>query len=410
MKQAGTALRAGRPLFAIMLAFAFLLPLFTSLPAQAQDTTATPTATTASTGTGNQVNVELILDSSGSMAEEIAAGQTRIDAAKNALNEVIDILPEREGINVGFRVYGHEGNNTQSGRAVSCQSTELRVPIDGVNKDALRAEVDAFEPVGWTPIALSLNEAANDFPPAADNVKNAVVLVTDGLETCGGNPCTASRNLVQGDGQVVTHVIGFALNEEERANLQCIVDESGGLLLGAGSADELRDALFQVLEVVEVVVQNGQLEIESIGGLYPRATVTGAAQPDDSNPDAEPFSQTFGDDSNVMDVPAGTYTVAWQNPSGSTSQVTGEVQADQKTVIRGSIFRFPHGNGEAYTLKDQAGVVIWNDVMEFGDHVWVLPGIYRLEPVEVTGDLTIVSLDVQTLPGSVTMIDITVTP
>ena len=408
MKQAGSALRAGRPLFALMLAFAFLLPLFASGPALAQDAPATPAAATAATA--NQVNVELILDSSGSMAEEIAPGQTRIDAAKNALHEVINILPEREGINVGFRVYGHEGNNTQSGRAVSCQSTALREPIDGVNKDALRTEVDAFEPVGWTPIALSLNEAANDFPPAADNVKNAVVLVTDGLETCGGNPCTASRNLVNGDGHVVTHVIGFALSDEERANLQCIVDESGGLLLGAGSADELRDALFQVLEEVEVVVQNGQLEIESIGGLYPRATVTGAAQPDDSNPDAAPFSQTFGDDTNVMEVPAGTYTVAWQNPSGSTSQVTVEVQADQKTVIRGSIFRFPQGNGEVYTLKDQAGTVIWTDAMEFGDLVWVLPGIYRLEPVEITGDLTIISLDVQTLPGSVTLIDITVTP
>jgi hypothetical protein len=410
MNQAGTARQARGPLFAVMLAFALVIAMFASLPAvtKAQDPTATPGA--GATNAGNEVNVELILDSSGSMAEEIAAGQTRIDAAKNALNEVIDILPEREGINVGFRVYGHEGNNTQSGRAISCQSTELRVPIEGVDKDALRAEVEAFSPVGWTPIALSLNEAANDFPPAADNVKNAVVLVTDGLETCGGNPCTASRNLVQGDGQVVTHVIGFALNDEERANLQCIVDESGGLLLGAGNADELRDALFQVLEEVEVVVQNGQLEIESIGGLYPRATVTGAAQPDDSNPDAAPFNQTFGDDSNIMELPAGTYTVAWQNPSGSTTQITVEVQADQKTVIRGSIFRFPHGNGEVYTLKDQAGVVIWNDVIEFGDHVWVLPGIYRLEPAEITGDLTIVSLDVQTLPGSVTQIDITVTP
>jgi hypothetical protein len=370
---------------------------------------ALPLTVSAQQGTQNEINVQLILDSSGSMAEEIVAGTTRIDAAQSALNEVIDILPTDPGINVGFRVYGHKGNNTQAGRPESCQSSELRVPMEGVDKDALRAEVDAFQPVGWTPIALSLNRAAGDFPAASDNVKNAVVLVTDGLETCGGNPCTASRNLIDGPGQVVTHVIGFALREEERANLQCIVDESGGLLIGAENADELRDAIFTVLEEVEVVVTSGELEIESIGGLYPRATVTGAGAADDSNPNATPFSAEFGD-TNIMTLPAGTYLVAWLNPTGTTSQVTVEVQADQKTVIRGSIFRFPHGNGEVYVLKDQAGVEIWRDPVEFGDHVWVLPGVYRLQLAEITGDAVILSLDVQTLPGSVTQIDVTVTP
>jgi hypothetical protein len=365
--------------------------------------------TTARAQAGKVVNVELILDASGSMGEEIAPGQTRIDAAKDVLTEVIASLPEKEGINVGFRVYGHKGNNTEAGKAESCKSTELRVPIDGVNKPALQAEVDAYEPVGWTPIALSLKEAANDFPAAAPNVSNAVVLVTDGLETCGGNPCTASRGLVDGPGAVVTHVIGFALAPDEQANLQCIVDESGGLLLGAGSAAELSAALFTVLEELEVVVQNGQLEIESIGGVFPKATITGTSSSNDSNPSGTPFKQTLTD-SNVIEVPAGTYSVSWPNPSGTTSEITVQVDSNQKTVVRGSIFRFPQGNGEIYLLKDQAGVVIWNAPIEFGDSVWVLPGIYRLELAEVTGDAAIISLDVQTLPGSVTQIDVSVTP
>lgn len=356
-----------------------------------------------------EVNVELILDASGSMAEEIAPGQTRIDAAKEVLTEVIASLPEREGINVGFRVYGHKGNNTEAGKAESCKSTELRVPVKGVNKTALQDEVDAYQPVGWTPIALSLNQAAKDFPKAASNVSNAVVLVTDGLETCGGNPCSASRNLVNGPGAVVTHVIGFALGPDERANLQCIVDESGGLLLGAGSADELSKALFTVLEQLEVVVQNGQLEIESIGGLYPKATVTGNTEATDSNPNAKPFTQTLTN-TNVIEVPAGNYTVSWPNPSGSISQIIVQIEANKKTVIRGSILRFPQGNGEVYLLKDQAGLPIWNSPIEFGDYVWVLPGIYRLELDKVTGNAAIISLDVQTLPGSVTQIDVSVTP
>src|SRR4051794_36250019 len=170
------------PVFLVVLGSLF------TLQGVAKAQTATPTATPAAT-----VNLELILDSSGSMAEVLPDGQTRIDAAKQALNEVIDSLPEREGVNVGFRVYGHKGNNTESGKNESCQSTELKVPMEGVDKDALRTQVQSYQPVGWTPIALSLREAGGDFPPAAENVVNATLLVTDGLETCGGNPCTASR-------------------------------------------------------------------------------------------------------------------------------------------------------------------------------------------------------------------------
>jgi hypothetical protein len=389
---------------------------FTGGPGQrvrAQD--ATPrtlgAATTESSDqvTYKSINVELILDSSGSMGEELADGQTRIDAAKQVLNQVIDALPEREGINVGFRVYGHKGNNSEAGKAVSCRSTELKVPIEGVNKQALRDQVNAYAPVGWTPLALSLRESAKDFQPPAADEANFDVLVTDGLETCGGDPCSASRQLKSSDVAVTTHVIGFALTDEERANLQCIVDESGGLLLGAGNADELSNALFQILEEVQVVVRNGFLEIESIGGVFPKATIDGEGGVSDTNPQGEPFATTLTDQ-NKIELPAGTYAVHWPNPSGQETRITVEVEADKTTRIRGSIFRFPHGAGEIYVLKAQDGTVIWQDQIETGDYVWVLPGVYRLELLELTGDAVLLSLDVQTLPGSVTEVDVTTSP
>ena len=372
--------------------------------ASAQETEGTPTPQGFDT-----VNVELVLDSSGSMAETLPDGQTRIDAAKQVLRQVIDAIPEREGINVGFRVYGHRGTNTEAGRAESCRSTELRVPIEGVNKEALLAEVDQYQPVGWTPIALSLREAAGDFEPPDEGEGNFVVLVTDGLETCGGDPCTASRQLKQSDIDVTTHVISFALSEEEQANLQCIVDESGGLLLGAGNAEELAQALFTILEQIEVVVRNGVLEIESIGGIFPRATIEGGSEASDTDPEGEPVSITLTDE-NRVELPAGTYTVRWTNPSGEETRITVEVEAEQTTIIRGSLLRLPHGAGEVYTLKAQDGTVIWNGPIELGDTVWVLPGIYRLQLAEITGDAVIISLDVQTLPGSVTEVSVTTAP
>ena len=87
---------------------------------------------------GTQVNVELMLDSSGSMADETNTGETRIAAAKSVLTDVIAALPsDRPEINVGFRVFGHKGNNTQAGKQESCQSSDLTVPIQGVDKQAL---------------------------------------------------------------------------------------------------------------------------------------------------------------------------------------------------------------------------------------------------------------------------------
>jgi hypothetical protein len=102
--------------------------------------------------------------------------------------------------------------------------------------------------------------------------------------------------------------------------------------------------------------------------------------------------------------------VRWVNPSGEETQINVEVEADKTTVIRGAILRLPHGAGERYILKAQDGTVIWRGPIEFGDAVWVLPGIYRLEIEQLTGDAIIISLDVQTLPGAVTEISVTTTP
>lgn len=204
-----------------------------------------------------EVNVELVLDVSGSMVQALDTGETRMEAAKRSLAGVIAAIPEREGINVGLRIYGHEGNNTEAGRAESCRSSELVVPLDGVAKDDLEAEIERLQPTGWTPIGLSLERAAEDLPRASDDVVNAVVLVTDGLETCGGDPVDAAADLRGGNRAAATHVIGFALTPEEQEVIGAIAREGDGLLFGAGNADELSQALFSVLEELEIVTGTG---------------------------------------------------------------------------------------------------------------------------------------------------------
>jgi hypothetical protein len=351
------------------------------------------------------VNVELIFDSSGSMAQEVSPGQTRIEAAKDVLNDVIDAIPEQEGVNVGFRVYGHEGSNQEADRAESCQSSDLIVPIEGVDKDALRSAVASYEPVGWTPIALSLERAAGDFHKPAENEKNAIVLVTDGLETCGGNPCDAAQALADGEVDVTTYVIGFGLTQEEQQTMQCVADAGGGLNLGAGNAEELNTALFTVLQELQVVVQTGFLEIEAFGNVFPRATITCRTGATDSNPKGEEQKVTLTD-SNRVELNVGVCDVTWTNPSGADTSIRANIQAGETTWIRGSLLKFPQGAGEIYTVKALDGTVIWQDQFEQGDYVWVLPGIYRMELLERVGDPILVSAEVQCLPGTATQLEI----
>lgn len=195
--------------------------------------------------TSKTVNVELILDASGSMAELLPSGETRMDAAKSILRQVIADLPEREGINVGLRVYGHKGDNTQAGKPVSCRASDLLVPIKGVDKAALIEQVAAIQPTGWTPIAYSLQQAAADFQPGGESITNAIVLVTDGEETCDPpeQSCQAAATLHQSDVAVITHVVGFALTPEQTEVVRCVAEQGGGQLFGADNAQELGEAL-----------------------------------------------------------------------------------------------------------------------------------------------------------------------
>jgi hypothetical protein len=394
-----------RPPRPLVVAFACLLGagVLTQVPAHA----------VAQTEPGTQVNVELIMDSSGSMGAATNTGEPRIDAAKRVLNQVIDAIPEdRPEINVGFRVFGHEGDNTEARRAESCQSSDLTVPVDGVNKDALRQQVADYAPVGWTPIGLSLQRAAADFPAASDTVTNAIILVTDGLETCDADPCAIATELKQSEAAITAYVVGLGLDAEELRITSCIADNTGGRIVGAQNANELSAALFTFLEELEVVVTTGFLEIESIGGLYPLATLTCAGQEaTDLNPQGgEPFTYTFTSETNKVEVPIGVCDLTWTNPSGNETTIRVNIEADRTTFVRGSLIKFPQGAGEIYVLKAQDGTVIWQDQIEQGDWVWVLPGIYTCDLDELVGDPILISFTIQTLPGSATQLEVFTAP
>jgi von Willebrand factor type A domain len=386
---------ARRALVALALASLLAALPAGALPAAAQD------------GAG-EVNVELILDASGSMAQRIG-GETRMAIAKRVLRDVIAAIPEREGINVGLRLYGHRGDNTAAGRAVSCRATELLVPVDGVDKAALEDAVDAARATGWTPLARSLQAAAADFDPAGEGIVNAVVLLTDGLETCDGDPCAASAAIAAADVAITTHVVSFAQTAEERAILRCIADEGGGLLLGADDADELAAALFQILDELDVVDATGILEIEAFGDVWPAATATCAGAVSDADPDADAVVVRLTA-TNRAEVPVGACDLAWRNPSGTTTRLTVAIEPGRVTWVRGALLELPQGAGETYAVADAAGLVVWEAPVEAFDRVWLLPGLYRIELVERVGDPVLIQGEIDAIEGAVIRLSVGTEP
>ena len=192
------------------------------------------------------LNIQLIFDASGSMGDVIEAEQ-KITAARRTIELLVQALPvDEDNLNVGFRVFGHEGDNTDASRDISCQSTELVVPMEGVDQEALMNTVNTYVPTGWTPIKLALTEAGQDFP-VLENVRNVIILVSDGEETCGGNPEATAQLLAQSDANITTHVVGLGLDSITANRLAKIAVAGGGLYLNATDGQTLTGAVLGVV-------------------------------------------------------------------------------------------------------------------------------------------------------------------
>lgn len=221
-------------------------------------------------------NLALILDASGSMSGLIN-GQEKIDIAHQALAALVDRLPDTA--NVALRAYGH--------RTRSCTDSELIQPLSPLQREQLIQQINAIRPVArsLTPIAFSLEAIGVDLTGVDEDV--LVVLVSDGDETCDGDPVAAAKALHEADPRLRVSVIGFDIAEQEaRARLEAIAAAGGGVYFNAGDAAQLADALEEAVALTYRVVDAQGVEVYqgSIGstttlpaGLY-RVEIGGDAQ------------------------------------------------------------------------------------------------------------------------------------
>ena len=235
---------------------------------------------TASGPTSIGVSTEIILDTSGSMLERLGP-KRKIDVARKVL---IDLVTRRlpAGAPVAFRVFGAGGAGGDP-----CGTT-LAVPLSPLDPDALASRIASIDVVQETdtPIGAALREVPGDLADSSGT--HVLVLITDGEETCGGDPPAAIRALKAKGIDARVNIVGFGLSDKRlKKSMQ------GWARLGNGSYFDAKDSAQLTRAIAEAVGAPFRV-LDENGNEVAAGTVGGAA----------------------VKVPPGTYSVvALTNPT-----------------------------------------------------------------------------------------------
>lgn len=141
---------------------------------------------------------------------------TRMEGAKELFYKFIDSLSKDKSLQFALRMYGH----TVKYPPGDCKDSKLVIPFSSNNIKAIKEKVKEAKPTGITPIEHSLTESANDFK---DNISNnIVIIITDGIEECGGDPCKARQKLMEKGIVFKPFIIGIGLTPEQIKTFECV--------------------------------------------------------------------------------------------------------------------------------------------------------------------------------------------
>jgi hypothetical protein len=172
---------------------------------------------------------------------------TRLDTARAVLRNLIAKLPDNAS--VGLRLYGHRYDSIF---VRSSTDTQLVVPVQSLNREALLKQIDGVSPRGQTPLVYSTLQAAEDLKSVGGGT---IVLVTDGEESCGGKPREAGPKIAALGVPVRLFIIGFTLTGKRIANdLMAFAQPTGGRYYVAADGPQLAAALTSAVSTKAPVI------------------------------------------------------------------------------------------------------------------------------------------------------------
>jgi Mg-chelatase subunit ChlD len=280
-------------------------------------------------------SIELILDASGSMRAHLPDGKLKIDSAKAAVAQLLGTLPA--DTRLAFRAYGHQSPES----AKNCQDTALLNGFDSVAnaKASIVANANGLDPRGYTPITYVLQLAAQDLVQE-EGREHAVVLVSDGKETCQSDPCAAAKALADSDSKLVIHTIGAGVDNETRTQLECIAKAGRGKYFDAKDGTQLTTVMAEAavtkaqpiaeetVKKAEISPKKGSIDIKSPTALDIGEVVKGRLARSDKTGEYQYWKIT---------LPAGKYLLVYDVREADDTDPWGAAVSSVKpdgTVIK----------------------------------------------------------------------------
>jgi Ca-activated chloride channel homolog len=205
--------------------------------------------------------IEFLFDASQSMYATWQSA-SKMDVAKKLMNELLDSLRYVENLEVALRVFGHQKDFPPQ----DCDDTNLEVPFEKDNFFKLKAKIKSLKPRGTTPIARSLEACGNDFP--SDTTRNIIILITDGIEECNGDPCAVSLALQRKGIVLKPFIIGINITEAMKKTFDCV-----GLYFDATEEVQFKNAL---RIVISQALNSTTLQVNLLD-IYNKPTETNVA-------------------------------------------------------------------------------------------------------------------------------------
>ena len=257
----------------------------------------------------------VIFDASGSMQESLGT-ETKLMAAKRVLNNLLPALPQDSA--VGLMVFGH--------RSSECTDIQLVEPIQPLTPEAvarMQGTVNGLAARGWTPIAGSLRQSL----PAFGGKPGRIILVTDGEESCKGDVCAAALELKNSGIDLTVDIVGFDLNEAQKASLACITETTGGRYYDARDGESLGQAMGEAAQsaLARTRLQVTVTEGEQGAARQPLITVRSL-----DDPAQMPVSQM--ENPSIFALTAGRYTVVAKVGTGTETRPVEVAVEENKTT------------------------------------------------------------------------------
>ncbi|MCG6116908.1 MAG: VWA domain-containing protein [Aquimonas sp.] len=178
----------------------------------------------------------LVLDASGSMWGQID-GRSKVEIARDTVEGVVRGWNPQHTL--GLVAYGHR-------RRGDCSDIETLIEPGPLDAQAYLRTVRGLNARGMTPLSAAVVQAAQALRHVEQ--KATVILVSDGEETCGLDPCQVGRELEASGVDFTAHVIGFDVGDPlHQAQLRCLAENTGGRYFNARDAAELGTALNAVV-------------------------------------------------------------------------------------------------------------------------------------------------------------------